>query len=244
MRDLTGKLFLLDRVDSTNNYAMAQVQEGVAVHGDGWLAREQYQGKGRRGKSWNAEAGKNIFMSIALEPEYQLTKQFHISAMTAVAIHKSLSKYVMGLKIKWPNDIYWKDKKAGGILIENVVQGNRWLWSVVGIGINVNQDGFDQHLINPVSLKQITGKDLEIDALATVIRDTLVLEHSNLVDDGARSIMDYYNRELYKCGESVTLKKENARFETTIKCVDDDGILVVQDVMERRFQVDEVVWVV
>ena len=138
-----GSFFtILDTVDSTNNYAMARIDDGLAKHGMVWFANEQTAGKGQRGKEWASEKGKNIAMSLVLSPEQlKLTSQFHLSAAVALACFEFLSGYIDGeAKIKWPNDLFWRDRKAGGILIENKLQGKTWKWAVVGIGININQE--------------------------------------------------------------------------------------------------------
>ncbi len=242
METSTGKLIILDSVDSTNNYAMGLLHEGLANDGDAWLALEQTSGKGRLSKGWHAEKGKNILMSMIIKPVLPLQQQFQLSMAVAVACQKLLTKYIDDIKIKWPNDLYWQDRKAGGILIENIVQGNRWQWSVAGIGINVNQTAFDNILLNPVSLKQITSKDFDVQKLALELQLSVKEESQNLFDKGFEDLYNYYNEHLYKAGETVWLKKENARFQTTIKKVTADGFLEVEDVIERRFASDEITW--
>ena len=150
----------LDTVDSTNNYAMALVHEGVAQHGMVVIAKHQTKGKGQRGKVWETIPDANLSFSIIVQPHFLLPAQaFQLLATTAVAIQNQLEPIIGDeLKIKWPNDLYWRDRKTGGILIENVIRGTQWQWSVIGIGINVNQTAFVQ-LQNPVSLKQINSRE-------------------------------------------------------------------------------------
>ncbi|HMX79677.1 MAG TPA: biotin--[acetyl-CoA-carboxylase] ligase, partial [Ferruginibacter sp.] len=159
-----GFLRILEAVDSTNNYAMAQVHAGLANHGLAWFAQEQTAGKGQRGKRWQTGKGKNIAMSLVLEPErFGRVKPFLLSASIALACHAFFEKYAgPPTRIKWPNDLYWGDRKAGGILIENVYHGKNWKWAVAGTGININEDRFDPELINPVSLYQITGTQYNV----------------------------------------------------------------------------------
>jgi BirA family biotin operon repressor/biotin-[acetyl-CoA-carboxylase] ligase len=136
----------LQSVDSTNNYALAQIHANMAQPGTCYFAHEQTSGKGQRGKSWATERGTNIILSIVLKPDFsQPFQQFQLSACAAVAARQFFSQYDGdSLKIKWPNDIYWQDRKLGGILIENIIRsqgpgGGTWDWSVVGIGLNINQ---------------------------------------------------------------------------------------------------------
>ena len=154
---------ILDVVHSTNNYAMENVHARMAKHGKAYFSTNQIAGKGQRGKVWEAEKGQNIALSIVLEPSMlSIVQQFRLSTVVSLACFNFLSKYAgEETSIKWPNDIYWRDRKAGGVLIENILQGKDWKYSVVGIGININQTIFDPALPNPVSLKQITGKTFD-----------------------------------------------------------------------------------
>ena len=96
-------------------------------------------------------------------------------------------------RIKWPNDIYWKDRKAGGILIENVLQGGKWKYSIVGIGININQILFPANILNPVSLAQITGKTFEVIALAKELCSHLEKRWQQLLKMTHRTCLNEYN---------------------------------------------------
>jgi BirA family transcriptional regulator, biotin operon repressor / biotin---[acetyl-CoA-carboxylase] ligase len=244
-----GLFTILDIVDSTNNYAMQQAQDGLAKHGRAWFATGQTAGKGQRGKNWSGEKGKNIAMSLVLVPEQlptgpggKITSQFHLSAAVALACFGFLSGYIDGeTKIKWPNDLFWRDRKAGGILIENKFQGKDWKWSVVGIGINVNQTRFDKDLINAVSLKQITGKTFDTIALAKELHALLMkkLAEGQTSDE----ILQQYNQHLYKINELVTLRKGGIKFDTVIKEVSATGQLITVDAIEREFDFGEVEWV-
>ena len=239
-----GSFFtVLDNVDSTNNYAMARIDDGLAKHGMAWFANEQTAGKGQRGKSWASEKGKNIAMSLVLSPEQlKLTSQFHLSAAVALACFEFLSGYIDDeTKIKWPNDLFWRDRKAAGVLIENKLQGKTWKWAVVGIGININQTVFDKSLLNAVSLKQITGKTFNPVDLAKELHALLIkklAEQISLAD-----ILQQYNQHLYKINELVTLRKSGIKFDTVIKEVSVQGKLVTVDAIEREFDFGEVEWV-
>lgn len=119
-----GETFIeLLSVDSTNNYAFGMIQAKLAAQGTAVFAHEQTKGKGQRGKTWISEKGANIMLSVVLEPSFlQLHQQFYLSAAMALAGYDFLKKYVPeNIFIKWPNDLYWNDKKAGGILIETKI---------------------------------------------------------------------------------------------------------------------------
>lgn len=233
---------ILDTVDSTNIYAMKQIHAAMATHGMAWFAREQTAGKGQRGKSWKSEKDKNIALSLVVEPgRMQFNNQFQVSAAVALACFDFFSSYAGDeTKIKWPNDLYWRDRKAGGILIENVVQGKNWKWAVVGIGININQTKYTTAIKNPVSLKQITGKDFDVIELAKILHGLLMKYITGLKKDD--SIITAYNEHLYKLNHLVTLKKGNEIFDTVIKEVTATGRLVTVDAVERQFDFGEVEW--
>jgi BirA family transcriptional regulator, biotin operon repressor / biotin---[acetyl-CoA-carboxylase] ligase len=177
----------LESVDSTNNYAMARAHAGLAIQGDLFFAHEQWAGKGQRGKSWVSNRGENIILSLVLEPVFlPITQQFSLSMAVALAAHDLFAKYAgsQDTTIKWPNDIYWRDRKAGGILIENSFSGDRWVFAIVGIGININQVQFPETAKNPVSLKQITGKSFDAVGLARELGGCLGDRYAQLRGEG------------------------------------------------------------
>lgn len=246
---MTLPLIILDQVESTNNYAMGLVQHSPlpsgqqpVVHGTAVLTLNQTHGKGQRGKQWFSEAGKNVAVSIILQPDLLSVSQvFLLSMAVAVATAKLVKKYVDDeVSIKWPNDIYWRDRKAAGILIENVLQQNKFRYAVVGIGLNVNQTNFPDMENTPVSLKQITGKEFDPVALAAELRDAVVNQYSSLSNPTHTS--SEYRQLLYKKDEVVRLKKNNRVFEAVIKNVTNSGELVVNHGIDEQFSVGEVEW--
>ena len=254
-----GKPFIeLQSIDSTNKYAMALIHgdilpdgQGEPQHGMAIFSHEQTAGKGQRGKNWVSEKGSNIALSILLNP-YPLSvpDQFKLSVCIAVSVWDLFSKYAGDeTKIKWPNDLYWRDRKAGGILIENVIQSSQsavgsWQWAVVGIGININQSVFDPALPNPVSLKQITGKNFELIDLAAQLCSIIETNHQLLIAGNFETIFNKYLTHLYKKNEKVKLKKGSRVFETTIKSVSGTGQLITQHSTEERFEFGEVEWII
>ena len=239
----------LQSVDSTNNYALAKIHEGMAYHGDCFFTHEQTMGKGQRGKIWTAEPSSNILLSIILKPQFlRVFQQFQLSACVAVAACRFISKYAgNGVTIKWPNDVYWKDKKIGGILIESIIGSegpeiNKWKWAVVGIGININQTKYPGDLPNPVSLKQITGERYDVIQLAKELCASVDWFYNNLKNDGFKPVLDQYNDLLYKKNETVKFKKDNRTFEATVKAVNLSGQLITQHGIKESFDFGQVEW--
>mgnify|MGYP000926182310 CR=1 FL=1 len=255
MHPFNSAFTVLDSVDSTNNYAMAKVHAGLAKHGDGWYAHHQTTGKGQRGKKWHTGNGKNIAISIVIEPSRLLiSEQFKLSAATALACFDFFSAYAGDeTTIKWPNDIYWRDRKAGGILIENVIgksagtaslaYRSKWKFAIAGIGININENSFDTELTNAVSLKQITGKDFEPVELAKQLHQLVLKRVHELYEKPFEAVLKEYNKHLYKINQPVWLKKNNIDFESVIKGVTETGQLYTTDRIDNFFDFGEVEWI-
>lgn len=237
---------ILDCVESTNNYAMAQVHAGLATEGQAWFANDQTAGKGQRGKEWKSAVGENIILSVAIKPnKLFMSKPFCFSMLIANICRAFFAeKAAKPIKIKWPNDIYCNDRKAGGILIENIFKGKEWQWAVVGIGININQTAFDQELTNATSLKLITNLEYDVVALARNLHSILLSVLESKYNINVENILKTYNDNLYKKEKEVTLKKGNIVFDTTIKKVNEYGYLQTEDVVERQFAVGEVEWII
>lgn len=236
----------LTEVDSTNNYAMRQVQAQMAVHGATWFAHYQKSGKGQRGKAWDASHGENIMMSSVLDPGFlSIDNQFLLNITVALACFDFFVTYSDdATKIKWPNDIYWKDRKAGGILIENVLQGKEWKNSIAGIGININQTLFPDFLPNPVSLKQITGKTFDVIRLAKDLCKCLNVRWKQLRDQKHGELLSEYLKHLYKIGEKVTFRMNNKELNAVITGVNERGELLVDSEEFPRLIHGSVDWVI
>lgn len=225
---------------------MAKVHAGMAKHGDAWFSTRQTAGKGQRGKVWTTGQGKNIALSVVLSPK-QLNIVYPFQLLTAVALGcYDFFKIYAGdnTRIKWANDLYWRDRKAGGVLIENNFSGSDWRWAVVGTGININQVQFDEELSKAVSLSQITGKFFDLAELGKQLHGLILNRADELLTKPYDVLLAEYNRNLYKLDEFVRLKKDNIIFETKIKGVSPQGQLFTFDAIERYFQFGEVEWMV
>jgi BirA family transcriptional regulator, biotin operon repressor / biotin---[acetyl-CoA-carboxylase] ligase len=199
-----GEPFIeLAAIDSTNIYAMDLVHKGLALSGSCIRAHFQTQGKGQHGRNWESSAGLNLLCSYILELKqlnpvkiWAPSDQIGFSAAIALGVRSFFEGFARAnTKIKKPNDIYWGDRKAGGILIENLVRGQAWTWSVVGIGINIHQMAFSHEAGNPISLKQITGKNFDLNILQIELSKQL-----------SNALIDWI-----KMGEAATLEKFEAQ---------------------------------
>lgn len=174
-------LIELPSIDSTNIYAMEQIKAGKAISGSCYNTPFQTHGKGQHGRVWESQKGQNLLCSYVLElkslnpaKNWGPEDQKGLSAAVAIGAKAFFGAHAGDeTLIKLPNDIYWRDRKAGGILIENSLRGTDWTWAVIGIGFNINQTSFSPDAPNPVSLRQITGRQWEIARLQTELSKAL-----------------------------------------------------------------------
>jgi BirA family biotin operon repressor/biotin-[acetyl-CoA-carboxylase] ligase len=222
--------YILDKINSTNNYAMEQVNNGGVTSGTAWFAMEQTAGKGQRGKQWISPPGENIMLTIALQPkDLPLSRQFMLSVTVALAAYDFFSKYAgEETCIKWSNDIYWRDRKAGGILIENVLRGNIWQYAIIGMGININQAQFPEDLPNPVSLRQITGKTWDAVTLAKDLCTFLQQRLQQLHPAQYESLLEEYKSKLFRFQEPALYLQNGEYFQGIIRDVLPDGPLCLE----------------
>ncbi|MCU0373762.1 MAG: biotin--[acetyl-CoA-carboxylase] ligase [Chitinophagaceae bacterium] len=235
----------LTTIDSTNLHAMQQCHAGLATHGEVFFAHAQVAGRGQRGKQWWSVAGQNIALSVVLDTlKLAASERFRLSAAVAVGVHSWLQTLAAGpWKIKWPNDIYYGDRKAGGILIENLVQGGKWSRAIVGIGLNMNQHVFPEHLPNPISLKQITGRQYVCAWEAKELCNYLEYWWQQLLAGEGEHIMAQYNDALFGRGEVCRLRRESAVIPCVVQKVNDQGQLIAGENGEYVFEFGEVQWV-
>jgi BirA family transcriptional regulator, biotin operon repressor / biotin---[acetyl-CoA-carboxylase] ligase len=240
------RFIVLSRVESTNNYAMAKLHASIDASGFCFFALEQTAGKGQRGKTWTSNPGENITMSTVFPLWHRVSANvsafpFLLSAAMALGCYDFIKDCnIPNLSIKWPNDIYFDDRKAAGILIENVFKSPAWRWAVIGTGVNINQQDFPVTTPNAVSLKMITGKTYNVIELGKKLHTVLTERFSQLSSSDTDVILDEYNSRLYRKGQEVKLKKDNTVFKARIDQVNANGELVTYAGVERTFRLGEV----
>lgn len=227
--DAPYTLIYLEETDSTSNYLQALSNGSRPDEFTTVVTGFQTSGKGQRGNSWESERGRNLLFSFVLYPQFlAANKQFMISKIIAISIKESLDEYSEGFTIKWPNDIYWHDKKICGTLIENDLQGSKLARSIAGIGINVNQETFYSPAPNPVSLKQITGSEHDTDRLLKSIMNNVIRNYA-MLQKGQFEEIDYiYHQSLYRKEGFHPYVDSNGRFEATITEVLPEGFLILE----------------
>jgi BirA family biotin operon repressor/biotin-[acetyl-CoA-carboxylase] ligase len=213
----------LKQVNSTNELLGQLLRENALT--EGYTIRTDFQtsGKGQMGNFWESDAGKNLLFSILLYPsKIQVEEQFILSQIVSIAIKSVLDRYAEGFSIKWPNDIYYRDKKIAGILIENSIQGGNLKHSIVGVGLNVNQKIFRSDAPNPISLRQIIGRRVARKSILEEIYSAILSMYYVLDKEEIRKL---YFQQMYRNMGYYLFEADNFTFEAMIKSVNYDGRL-------------------
>lgn len=219
----------LSAINSTNDYlkelSSAQYVENFTIV----TAESQTAGRGQMGAKWDAEAGKNLTFSILVKDLLlNIAEIFTLNAAVALSVVEALEIFsVPGLCIKWPNDILAGNKKIGGILIENSIKTNGEIYSVIGIGLNVNQKNFES-LTKASSLAIITGKEHDKEAILRLIADNLKRNIATILHKDTGLIWQKYHLRLYKKDVPMPFEKDGDKFMGIIKEVSQNGNLRVQ----------------
>ena len=241
------KVIYLPTCHSTNDIAAEIVHKGLAEEGTVVITDNQVGGRGQRGSKWYTEPSLNLTFSIIIKPGFlPVAEQFLISQMAALAIHDYFSFYTTEVKIKWPNDIYIKDKKVSGTLIENSIQGTSISHSVIGIGININQIHFESP--RSTSLAHILGSPVLLEAEFIKLIHLLDARYLKLKSmKQLQSIRSEYLSHLYGYQQTITFGYQNEIVKGTITNVTDSGRLCVKfddkpDIHEFGLKEIEFLW--
>ena len=242
---ITMKIIRFDEIDSTNSF-LHGYHEGDDVETVVAVAEYQTAGRGQGTNHWESERGKNLTFSVRVAPKgVRAGGQYVLSMCIALAVKNVLSEYSEGMTVKWPNDIYWNDKKISGTLIETTIAGKNVKTCIFGTGINVNQTEFLSDAPNPVSIKQIVGHEVDREELLKKVMRNLE-KYLKIVYSGERKkIHDAYMNCLYRKEGVHKYRDNNGTFEASIERVEDSGHLVLRstDDRERRYGFKEVAFV-
>ena len=227
---IANKNFIfLTEVESTNNYANHLVLSKAADEGTVVLAQHQKKGRGQQGNSWESEAGKNLLASFILFPEFlTAANQFYLSKIISLALVDFLKPETENVTVKWPNDIYIQNRKVAGILIENSVKGRFLSSSIIGIGLNLNQLEFVSDAPNPVSLKQITAKNYDVEKVAVQIWEHFNIWYGKLQTGHFKEIDTAYFKTLFRGNEWSLFSKQGKFFEAKIIGIGEFGQLILE----------------
>jgi len=237
-------LLIYNTLDSTNSEAQRLLAAGTVVNGTSLLAKEQTEGKGQLGRSWYADAGSHLAMSVILIPQNLTAIELPLTGMkVSLGIVRALKQLDVNLdpQIKWPNDIYVNEKKLAGILLENALAGNKIQHIIIGIGMNVNERIFPDDLPNPISLFMATGQQYDLYEMAQLIRMHVMetVENCDL----------YWKQEYDECifGRHSIRKFDRLgqQIEGIVMGVDEQGriLLKIKDGSIQSFFSHEIKWI-
>lgn len=211
---------------STNTLASELCQKSSVAEGTLVITENQVSGRGQRGNQWVSAPGTNLTFSLVLKPSLSLADQFYLTMVTSLALHDVLSHMeIAEVKIKWPNDILTAEKKICGILIENSVSGNRIQHSIVGIGLNVNQQSFELATATSVALQ--TNKTHALEEILHALLEKIEARYLALRAGKKEELKRDYLHALYRIGEQHRFITGEGSLEGTITDVSESGQLMV-----------------
>ena len=225
----TPRIIHLAEVDSTNNYLRSLLRNERLPEGSVVVTDDQTKGRGQTGNSWESAPGMNLTFSIVLYPNFiRINQQFLISQIAALSVKETLERYTDQVLVKWPNDIYRKDGKICGMLIENDLKGHEIHLSVIGIGINLNQERFISNAPNPVSLYQITGETYSRKETLDIFLSTFFRYYLLLLQEKEEEIRRAYRQALYRGEGYFTYRDQTGTFEAAVYDIEPMGYLLLQ----------------
>jgi BirA family biotin operon repressor/biotin-[acetyl-CoA-carboxylase] ligase len=226
---MNGKRIHLSVLESTNSYTIDLLsQNGI----DSWTVvscGHQSAGKGQRGKRWEVEPEQNLTLSIAVETQIGLGEQVVVSAAAVLGVIRALAAYGLKASFKWPNDILIHDTKVAGILIENQVSGGIIKWSVIGIGLNVNQTDFPSYPWPAGSMRNLKGGELlDKEELLTLLVKSMKQAWHELKSVSPEAAVNRLSPMLYRKGDVVPFEYAGNRYQGAVKGMAPDGGLTLQ----------------
>lgn len=224
---------IVDETDSTSNYLSRMLSGEDLPDGFAVIAKYQTAGRGQIGHCWKSEYDKNLLFSLLLHPTFiHIADQFYLMRAVAVAIVEILRNGFRtdSFVIKWPNDIYYNDRKLCGFIVDNLLMGDQITHSIVGVGMNVNQTNFDLDLPNPISFANIIGRDIDKYLLFEDLKSAILREYQLLKDDdnNFENLNNRYLEMIYKFGEWSKYSDSNGEFVGRIIDIEPTGRVVIQ----------------
>ncbi len=225
------KIINIDECTSTNIYLKNLISQ--KNDGKNYVVKTDFQslGKGQGSNVWESENAKNLMFSFnSINHGLEAVNQFNITAIVSDSVCETISEYLPDetVKIKWPNDIYIGDKKIAGILIENDVLNNKITESVIGIGINVNQEIFKSNAPNPISLINLLGKEIDVNEVMNIFFNKFEKKYSLLKDENFNIIREEYLKKLFRINKEHLFIIDNKRVKGMIVGIDEFGFLQIK----------------
>lgn len=237
----TGRsLIRLETTVSTNIYANELLANSEPSEGTAIMAEYQQHGKGQRGTNWISEFGSNLLVTFIFYPRFvKPQEQFGLSVFSSLAVADTIASFgAKNVSVKWPNDVYIGDSKVAGILIENNIRGNQVLSSLIGIGINVNQQEFPVFTVKATSLYVATGNLSDKSEVYESLSNNLEKYYLKLKKGEFKKLKNKYEEKLFKKDEFHNYESDGKIFSGKITGVDDEGLLNIIDEQNNKLAFD------
>jgi len=219
----------LEAVDSTNSYAMKLFADVTIFDFAVIIANEQTKGRGQHENFWESEKLLNLTFSIVLRPKLlKARNHFALSQAVSLGVADFVQLYVDNVSVKWTNDIYVNNDKIAGILIENSITGENITFSVVGIGININQLIFKSNAPNPISLKMLTGNTYDLDECLNLLLKSIKNRIQQLYSSQLSQLNNDYICQLYRINIFHCYFAKNKFFFGKITGITNFGRLIIK----------------
>ncbi|PVX49879.1 BirA family biotin operon repressor/biotin-[acetyl-CoA-carboxylase] ligase [Balneicella halophila] len=238
------ELIKKEALASTNSYALELINKEEISEPTVVVAKNQLSGRGQAQNQWFSEKDKSLTFSIVLFPKnIKAERQFILSQCVCLALYDTLSKYVEGVSIKWPNDIYINGKKCCGILIENTVMGNGLAYSICGVGLNVNNSSFSVGYV-ATSLALEAGKTFDLDVIFQQLLMRFEYYYQKAEVGKNTFINTEYHNHLFRLGVQSSFEDKDGQFQAKVIGVDQYGQLLLEDSENqlRTYGFKEVMW--
>ncbi len=242
----TKNWIILPEVNSTNTFAKEVLAKSKPIiNGTVILAVNQTEGRGQMGHHWISEAGQNLTFSILLETAFlPISQQFKLNQAICLGLLDFLKSFnIPSPSIKWPNDIYIKERKVGGILIENTLAGDQHKYSIIGIGLNINQKQFPESLSRATSLFLEKNREYEKEKVLEFILEKMEARISQLISTQYFILMEDFDRNLLGLDQTRVFKQEDLIFKGNIKGTNSKGeLIMVVEGKEKEFGKNELIF--
>ncbi len=238
--DLGRGIHHRESVTSTNEIAYRLAEEG-AFHGEVVIAEHQSRGKGRRGRTWESPARRNLYLSVILRPDLPATRAPELTLVAAVALAQTLREaFDLEVGIKWPNDVELEDRKLAGILTELATDGDRIDFVILGIGLNVNMRRSElpaEVAARATSVGEAFGENVDRPILTAAILARLEHWYDRWLEEGLAPVREAWKAYATTLGRNVRVQQGSSVVEGVAEDLDTDGALLVRVAGGKRVRV-------
>ncbi len=222
------EIIKLHSVDSTNSY-VSDILKNTKIKVDSvFYTNIQTKGRGLSLNVWESEDYKNLIFSIYTNPKINIDQYFVLSMLVSLGICDYIQFKGVFAQIKWPNDIYFENKKLAGILIENNLMNDCIVDSIIGVGLNLNQTNFSDKLPNPLSLTNITNVEFDLEKEIPLICKSILDRIKNYKSSNYKQIKTEYLNRLFRFNRFYTYRIKDSIITAKIIDIKPDGYLIVE----------------